>query len=135
MTPHRDPFSALGIHDVRLGGEMGRRIDITTQNNLHALDLETTFLQQFRNRMSPAEIDAFDRFTGIGLLLDAAVLLAHYSGEQNDIALKDHLIEELLATQDGDGYIGAFEPQEDGSHSWDEYNYHEMREPISSAHC
>ena len=72
-----------------------------------------------------AEIDAFDRFTGVGMLIDAAVLLASYSGEEADIALKSQLVEAVLATQGSDGYIGAFEPQEDGSHSWAEYTFHE----------
>jgi len=120
-----DPLSADGIHEVELGGEMGRRIDVTTHNHVHALDLEHDFLRQFRARKSPAEIDGFDRFTGVGLLIDAVTLLASYSTEKADIALKERLVDEILATQDGDGYIGAFEPQEDGSHLWAEYNFHE----------
>ena len=123
--PDRDPLSAHGIRDVRLGGEMGRRIDITSRNHVRVLDLERDFLRLFRHRKSLAEIDAFDRFTGVGMLIDAAVLLASYSGDEADIALKDRLVEAILATQESDGYIGAFEPQEDGSHSWAEYNFHE----------
>ena len=124
-VPDRDPLSALGIHDVKLGGEMGRRIDITVHNHLHALDLDQVFLQQFRNRRSLSEIESYDRFTGIGMLLDAAVLLARYTGERDDIAFKDHLVDEILATQDSDGYIGVFEPLDDRSHFWAEYNFHE----------
>ena len=120
-----DPLTTQGVRDVKLGGEMGRRIDVTASNHVRVLDLDNDFLRQFRNRKSPAEIEAFDRFTGVGMLLDAAVLLASYSGDEADIAVKDQLLGALLETQDGDGYIGAFEPQEDGSHSWAEYNFHE----------
>lgn len=125
ILPNLDPLSPRGIQGVKLGGEMGRRIDITLHKNLRALDLDGVFLKQFRNRRSVSEINSYDRFTGIGLLLDAAVLLARYTGEREDIDFKDHLVEEILATQGSDGYIGAFEPLDDGSHFWAEYNYHE----------
>jgi DUF1680 family protein len=125
LNRDRDPLSTQGIHAVKLAGEMGRRMDITARNNLRVLDLEGVFLQQFHNRKNPSEIESFERFTGVGMVLDAAVLLAHYSEDPEDIAIKDHLIQQLLATQGSDGYIGAFEPRDDGSHYWEEYNYHE----------
>lgn len=125
LNRERDPLSSQAIHAVKLGGEMGRRMDITVHNNLRVLDLEGVFLQQFRNRKNPSEIESFERFTGIGMLLDAAVLLARYTEEPEDIVTKDHLVQEILTTQGSDGYIGAFEPRDDGSHYWEEYNYHE----------
>ena len=120
-----DPLSARGIRDVQLGGEMGRRVEVTACNHVRVLDLENDFLHRFQHRRSPAEIEAFDRFAGVGMLLDAAVLLASYSGDEADVAVKDQILEAILETQDSDGYIGAFEPQKDGSHSWAEYNFHE----------
>ena len=123
--PPRDPLSAEGVRDVELGGEMGRRIDITVQNHLRALDLDRDFLRPFHHRRSPAEIASFDRFIGVGMLIDAVVLLAHHTGDQDVADLKNQLVEEILATQDPDWYIGVFEPQDDWSHVWSEYNYHE----------
>ena len=39
----KDTFSRIPIRNVALGGEIGRRVDITIANNIKALDLEKNF--------------------------------------------------------------------------------------------
>lgn len=90
--------------EVKIGGEIGRRIDVTVQNNLLKLKLEEDFLKPFRERK------AKDGFTGLGMLLDAAVRLAAYTGDPRVLDLKRHLVQEILKTQEADGYIGMMAP-------------------------
>ena len=40
----------LDARQVKVGGEIGRRIEITLRNNLLALDADQDFLQPFRDR-------------------------------------------------------------------------------------
>ena len=58
---------------------------------------------------------ASDRYVGLGKLIDAAVKLAAYSGDEKVLARKKHIIDKTLATQEPDGYLGfiaAAEPHE-----------------------
>jgi uncharacterized protein len=112
-----DQLSRVGPGDVKLGGEIGRRIDVTIQNNLLKLKLDEDFLNPFRQRK------AKEGFTGLGMLLDAAVRLAAYSGDPRVVDLKRRLVHETLKTQEADGYIGMLEPK---SRMWALWDIHEM---------
>ena len=65
-----DRLMRVNPREVKVGGEIGRRIDVTVQNNLLKLKLDEDFLKPFRERK------AKDGFTGLGMLLDATVRLA-----------------------------------------------------------
>jgi uncharacterized protein len=93
---------------VRLEGEIGRRIDITMRNNVMKLDVDGVFLRHFRNKS--AEPAVRDGFVGIGMLLDALVGFSRYSRDAEMIRLKNHVAGELVKTQEADGYIGIFTP-------------------------
>ncbi len=110
-------LSPLDLRDVEVGGEIGRRIDITITNNLLKLDVEGDFLQPFRRQ------DGKPAYIGLGKLIDAAVRLAAYSGDSRVIALKRHVIGETLKCQDGQGYIGLFPQSQRIRSLWD---VHEM---------
>lgn len=57
---------------VKLGGEMGRRIDITIDSHLLKLDLDQKWLAPYRAKQRNYG------FVGLGMLLDSVVGFADY---------------------------------------------------------
>lgn len=108
-----DRLTPLDLRDVKVGGEIGRRIDITLTNNLIKLDVDQDFLPPFRTQ------DGKTSYIGLGKLIDSAVNLAAYSNDPRALALKRHLVEETLKTQAEDGYIGLFPPEQRIKTLWD----------------
>ena len=94
------PLSPLNAGQVKLGGEMGRRIDVTVNNNLMVIDLEKDFLAPFRKK------SAGDGYVGLGKTLDGMTRLAACTGDARLMERKNKLVADLLATQEPDGYIG-----------------------------
>ena len=97
------PYASIDPARVSLGGEMGRRIDLTIHKNLFALNIDNDFLKPFHEKKSAL----FD-YIGLGKLLDATVNFAYYTRDPKVIELKNHLLKDLLSTQLDDGYIGTF---------------------------
>jgi uncharacterized protein len=97
------PF-ALPPGSVKVGGEMGRRIDVSLSKNLLAIDVENDFLKPLRERNKKSG------YIGLGKLIDASVRLSLYSRDERALALKKHIVAEVLKTQEKDGYIGYFVP-------------------------
>jgi len=102
---------------VRVGGEIGDRIDRTIDNNFMVLDLENDFLKPFREK------NANGGFVGLGMLIDSAVKLAAYSRDEKVIERKDLLIDEALKNQEAEGYLGMMKPE---SRLWSLWDIHEM---------
>jgi DUF1680 family protein len=109
-----DPFSPLSLRSVQLGGEMGRRIDVTVANNLLALDADKDFLVPFA-----AKTGHEAGYVGLGKLIDAAVLLAAYTNNPDVMTLKDRLVNHVLEHQEADGYPGLFPASKRMSTLWD----------------
>jgi len=118
-----DKFIPIKAGQVKVGGEIGRRIDITIQNNLLAFDIEKAFLLPFREKNSHSGNSGLNRYIGLGKLIDAVVHFAAYTNDEKIIAVKEHLIDETIKTQLSDGYIGIFQPEERIKAYWD---VHEM---------
>jgi DUF1680 family protein len=112
-----DALAPLDVRQLRVGGEIGRRIDVTVRNNLLALDAEKDFLAHFRSKT------AHEGYIGLGKLVDAAVRLAAYTNDAKVVALKQRLVEETIKTQESDGYIGAMAVP---SRMWGLWDIHEM---------
>ncbi len=112
-----DPFQTLDIRQVKVSGEIGRRIDVTIHNNLLVLDKDKDFLAPFEKKNQKSG------YIGLGKLLMSAVRFAAYSKDPQVVALKDHLVSRILATQEQDGYIGFFTPPNRMTALWD---VHEM---------
>jgi DUF1680 family protein len=112
-----DVFSPLKLGTVKVGGEIGRRIDVTANNNLLALDADKDFLPGFIKK------DQRGGYIGLGKLIDAAVRLAMYSGDPKVLALKNHMVDSVVAAQLPDGYIGTCVPESRMKGLWD---VHEM---------
>ncbi len=95
-----DALAPLDLRQIKVGGEIGRRIDVTINNNLLVLKADRDFLAPFRAKKLR------DGYIGLGKLIDTAVRFAAYTKDDRVLALKRHLVEETLKTQEPDGYIG-----------------------------
>jgi DUF1680 family protein len=114
----RDRFSGFNVRDVKIGGEIGRRIDITVENNLLQLDIEEQFLNPFRERILP-----ISAYIGLGKLLDSLVRFSAYAGNAEIYDKKRYVVGELLKTQELSGYIGIYPPD---IRMWYVWDVHEM---------
>lgn len=108
-----DSLVPLDVREVKVGGEIGRRIAITVTNNLLKLDVDGDFLRPFTAAPRTGE------FIGLGMMLDSAITFASYTGDAKVLALKKHLVAKTIEAQDADGYIGTFEPAKRIQSLWD----------------
>jgi len=112
-----DQLFPLALTDVNIAGEIGRRLEVTIRNNLLALDPNRVFMDPFRMK------DRTSGYIGLGKLIDATVRFAAYTGDADVLKLKNYLIEETVLTQETDGYIGMFTPEE---RMWSLWDIHEI---------
>jgi hypothetical protein len=112
-----DAMTPIGLGEIKIDGEIGRRLDNTVIKNLLALDTENVFLVPFRQRKLP------EGYIGLGKLIDATVRFAASTKDDKVLALKNHLVAEAIKTQEPDGYIGILIP---ASRLWGVYDIHEM---------
>ena len=95
----------IDLNAIELGGELGRRIDVTVKNNLLAVDVDADFIKPFQERSQT------DGFIGLGMYIDGLARLAFHTGNADAIARKEHVVAAALATQEDDGYIGLMKPE------------------------
>jgi DUF1680 family protein len=107
----------LEIGRVKVGGEIGRRIDITINNNALVLDADKDFLLPFQQRNRKGG------YIGLGKFIDSLVRVAAYSHDEKLLNLRKHIVAETIKTQQKDGYIGIFVPERRMWYLWD---IHEM---------
>jgi uncharacterized protein len=112
-----EEFSPLELRQVKVGGEIGRRIDNTIFNNLMVIDVDKDFLAPLKAKSNQ------EFYIGLGKLIDSAVKLAAYSGDEKVLTRKKHLIDAAIAAQEADGYLGYFNPPARMKTLWD---IHEM---------
>jgi hypothetical protein len=98
-----DKPTPIPLGQIKVAGEMGRRIRVTMENSLLNLDVEKDFLKPFREKKTKTG------YTGLGLLIDASVRSAIYSHDPRVLAYKRHLVKTLLDAQEPDGYLGEFQ--------------------------
>ena len=103
--------------EAQVGGEIGRRIEVTIKNNLLKADLDRDFLEPFRQR------NAKSGYIGLGKTVEALARFAAYSSDPAVIAKRDAVVAEIIALQEPDGYIGFFEKDARLFSLWD---IHEM---------
>jgi hypothetical protein len=108
-----DVLTPLAIRSVKVGGEIGRRIDATIRNNLLVIDVERDFLAPLSTR------DPKSGYIGLGKLLMSAVRFGAYTGDPQVLALKERLVRRLVAAQAPDGYLGFFSPANRMTRLWD----------------
>jgi DUF1680 family protein len=112
-----DALLPLDLRQVKTGGEIGRRIELTVHRNLLALDVEKDFLAPYRTKN--------DRrgYTGLGKLIDSAVRFAAYTKDEKVIALKKRLVDQTIGAQSPDGYIGLGPPS---ARMWGIWDVHDV---------
>lgn len=111
-----DVLTPLELHQVEVGGEIGRRIDMTLRQNLLVLDVDRHFL-------APFKVQDNALYVTLGKLIDAAVSFAAHTGDAEVASLKDHIVRETIRTQGPDGYIGTMQPS---YRMQQNYDLHEM---------
>lgn len=104
-SKHRDVFYQLSPKNIELGGEIGRRIDVTINNNIKNLNIDKNFTSHFEVKTGPEVVGAF---VGMGMLIDASVRFAAYSKDPEMVKIKDEIVEKIISNQLGDGYIGFY---------------------------
>ncbi len=117
IPPKSDLFIPVNVKDIKVFGEIGRRIDITLQNNIQCLDVDNDFILPFQKKESSGG------FVGIGMLIDAVVKFADYTRQDEVIERKNYLVSKLIDAQLEDGYIGMCKPE---SRMWNLWDIHEM---------
>ena len=106
-------FILLPIQSVRLGGEIGRRIDNTIRNNMLAVDVDGDFLEPYRSR------DAESAYIGLGHFLDALTRFAAYREDPEVEELRKRILSTLSGSREANGYIGLFPESRRLSRLWD----------------
>lgn len=92
---------------VKVGGEIGRRMEVTLEKMLRHTDIENTFTRHFRVRKACP--DEPGGFAGYGMFLDALVkAAAHGVGGEETVRAKTRLLRELGGLQTPDGRISMF---------------------------
>jgi uncharacterized protein len=114
-----DVLAPVDFRQVRLGGEIGRRIDLTINNNLLRLNVEKDFLAPFFAKNGPIPGDELGDYIGLGKLIESAVRFAAYEKTDKLRAWKKRLIDETIRAQDADGYLGIMAPQLRVVRVWD----------------
>ncbi len=112
----KDMLAPIELSSIKIGGEIGRRIDITISNNLLHLNIDEDFLASFQKKNDAGYI-------GLGKLIDGTVRMSAYTGDKRVDSLKNHLIKEIIKAQEPDGYIGNMTP---GNRMWKLWDIHEM---------
>lgn len=106
--PVLSPASALlpfAPGEVTVGGEIGRRMEVTADKILHHTDVDNDFVKPFREH----DAGTFGGFVGYGMLLDAAVkAAAHGVGGDEMRAFKTARLKEIAATMTSDGRISMY---------------------------
>ena len=112
-----DRLAPADVRQVRLGGEIGRRVEITVRNNLLQIDLENVFLKPYREKKQKP-----GSFIGLGKLIDSLVRFAAHTGDPQVLDRKQWVIEQTIGLQEPDGYIGYFPPELRMWTLWDTYD-------------
>jgi len=86
-------FRPVPLDQIELGGEIGRRMDITVKNNLKKLDIEGDFLKPFRERNGKS-----GKYVGLGKVIESLVHFAIYTGDPEILALKNYIVSEIIKT-------------------------------------
>ena len=112
-----EAFQPLHPGEIKVSGEIGRRIDITLHENIQKINTDKDFISPFLQKSDTAG------FVGIGMYIDALAKFAAYTNDNQVIAFKNYVIDKLISAQLPDGYIGMLRPQ---NRMWALWDVHEM---------
>ena len=112
-----ETWQPVDLRQVQVGGEIGRRIAVTIDANVLKLNVEKDFLRPLKAR------ERKDGYVAAGKLLDAVARLAAYQKGPALLAMKNEIVETIIASQQENGYVGIMLPEQRMSALWD---IHEM---------
>lgn len=112
-----ETLRAIDGRNVTVGGEIGRRIQVTIHTNIFSLAADRDFLDPFRAEQRSG------KYIGLGKLIDATARLATHTGDADLVALKERLVTGAIGAQEPDGYLGTM-PKE--KRIWTLWDIHEM---------
>jgi len=112
-----DRLTPIDVRQVRVGGEIGRRVEVTIRNNLLKIDSDNVFLKPYREKKKQQRT----HFIGLGKQIDCLVRFAAHTGDPDVVRLKQSVVEHTLRHQEPDGYIGYFPPDLRMWTLWDAY--------------
>jgi DUF1680 family protein len=112
------------VTDIKLSGEIGRRIDLTVQKNILAMNdegvIKDKFLKPFikveGKRICSNEI--WGDYVGLGKTMEAITRLAAYTHNECLMKMKNDYFDILYAQQDEDGFIGWADGKERNEKLW-----------------
>ncbi|OCT15418.1 hypothetical protein A8709_15165 [Paenibacillus pectinilyticus] len=113
----RKAMETIDIRQITIGGEIGRRIDVTAVNNLLALNVERDFLSPFQEEWHNEQ--ELGDYVGLGKLIDALARLAAYKQDAAITDLRERVISQVVAMQEADGYIGIMPMESRFNRLWD----------------
>ena len=114
-------------HGDMRGGVIDERIMSLAARHYMALDVDSRWLDKFRNRSEAPQYGGGPwRYEGLGKLIDAGALLSEYTGDAAVAGRTRHLLEGLRATRDADGYLGFWKPAPDGRQNYVNWTLHEQ---------
>ena len=118
-NPAAAAMTPIDLREIKIGGEIGRRIDITVYKNLLALNIEKDFLLPSENRISvpPA-------YVGLGKLIDATVRFAAYTNDDKGAGVEESSCRR--GHQDSGAGRVYRHPCSLKSRLWGVYDVHEM---------
>lgn len=112
------------ITDVKLSGEIGRRIDLTIQKNIIAMDDEGVIKDKFLKPFIKVDgkriysNDVQGDYVGLGKTMEAMARLAAYAHNERLMRMKNDYFDILYANQDEDGFIGWADGKERNEKLW-----------------
>jgi hypothetical protein len=89
-------------------------MELTWKNNLLALDWDGDFLRPFLEKQGKG-----GEYVGMGKTLDGLVRFASHTKEPELLALRRHVLDALIGTQEADGYLGTYQPEKRIVRVWD----------------
>jgi DUF1680 family protein len=107
-------YKPIDGHQVRVGGWIGQRMELTWKKNLLALDWDGDFLRPFLEKQGKG-----GEYVGMGKTLDGLVRFASHTKAPELLALRRHVLDTLIGAQEADGYLGAYQPGKRIAPTWD----------------
>ena len=111
----RNVLKAAEAKSLKIDGWMGERIDLTWRNNLLKLDWDGDFLRPFQEKVWGDK----GEYVGLGKTFEALVRFSLYTSDPNLQELLNRVRDKLLASQEGDGYLGTYYKERRTVSIWD----------------
>ena len=110
----KNTYQQIDGRQVRVGGWIGERMELTWKNNLLALDWDGDFLRPFLEKQGKG-----GEYVGMGKTLVGVVQFASHTAAPELLALRRHVLDALIGAQEADGYLGTYQPEKRITTVWD----------------